>query len=303
MTPAQLSRTVLHTVRRAVEADELCVDVPERVKVQTPPRPGCGDYATNVALQLARGRGEGAAARIAEVLRRRLVGTPGIVAVDIAGPGFLNITLDARSHEQLLGVVLEQGDGYGLGDGLAGVCLRFAPADEVRAALVLHVVKGLVEGCGGSVDVGPGGEVISVRGAGVGARELLTRLGSDAARWGLLRAAAHDLPDLDPAHLLAQREGNPLFRVRYAHALAKRSVGDAEAEGADDSALLGLLGDFPRTVESAARHRAPDRVARHLVATADAFLPGTRRKRLAEATRVVLANGLRLLGISAPNRI
>ncbi|MGR3934791.1 ArgS-related anticodon-binding protein NrtL [Streptomyces sp. BRA346] len=301
MTPAQLSRTVLHTVRRAVEADELCVAVPERVTVQTPPRPGCGDYATNVALQLARGRGEGAAARIAEVLRRRLVGTPGIAAVDIAGPGFLNITLDAHSHEQMVEGVLERGDRYGLGDGLAGVHSRFAPADEVRAALVLHVVKGLVEGCGGSVDVGPGGEVISVRAAGVDGRELLTRLGGDAARWALLRAAAHDLPDLDPAHLLAQREGNPLFRVRYAHALAKRSVGDAE--GADDSALLGLLGDFPRTVEAAARHRAPDRLARHLVATADAFLPGTRRKRLAEATGVVLANGLRLLGISAPNRM
>ncbi|MEU0842313.1 DALR anticodon-binding domain-containing protein [Streptomyces sp. NPDC005962] len=307
MTPAQLSRTVLHTVRRAVEADELCVDVPERVKVRIPPRGGCGDYATNVALQLARGRGEGAAARIAEVLRRRLVEAPGIAGVDIAGPGFLNITLDARSHEQLVEAILEQGDGYGLGGGLAGVHARFAPADEVRAALVLHAVVGLVEGCGGSVDVGVGGEVISVRAAGGDARELLTRLGSDAARWGLLRAAAHDLPDLDPAHLLAQREGNPLFRVRYAHAVTHRSVdeGDEGVEGLDDLVLLGLLGDFPRTVEAAARHRSPDRLARHLVAVADAYLgqADNRRKRLAEATRVVLANGLRLLGISAPKRL
>ncbi|MFI0775156.1 arginine--tRNA ligase [Streptomyces sp. NPDC021212] len=302
MTPAQLSRTVLHTVRRAVEADELCVAVPERVKVQTPPRPGCGDYATNVALQLARGRGPGAAVGIAEVLRRRLVGTPGIAAVDIAGPGFLNITLDAHSHEQMVESVLEQGDQYGLGDGLAGVCLRFAPADEVRAALVLHVVKGLVEGCGGSVVVEAGGESISVRAAGVGAPELLARLGSDAARWGLLRAAAHDVPDLDPGRLLAQREGNPLFRVRYAHALAQRTTVDG-GDSAHDGVLLGLLSDFPRVVEAAARHRAPDRLARHLVATADAFLADSRRKRLAEATRIVLANGLRLLGISAPKRL
>ncbi|MGW2330179.1 ArgS-related anticodon-binding protein NrtL [Streptomyces sp. NPDC001700] len=305
MTPAQLSRTVLHTVRRAVEADELCVAVPERVKVRTPPRPGCGDYATNVALQLARGRGEGAAARIAEVLRRRLAEAPGIASVDIAGPGFLNITLDAHSHEQMVEAILERGDDYGLGDGLAGVHVRFKPADEVRAALVLHVVVGLVEGCGGSVGIDPSGEVIAVRGVGGDGRELVTRLGADAARWGLLRAAAHDLPDLDPAHLLAQREGNPLFRVRYAHSLAHRAVdeGAEHTEGPDDLVLLGLLGDFPRTVEAAARHRAPDRVARHLVATADAFLPGTQRKRLAEATRIVLANGLRLLGISAPKRI
>jgi len=115
-----------------------------------------------------------------------------------------------------------------------------------------------------------------------------------------LRAAAHDLPDLDPGRLLSQREGNPLFRVRYAHALAHR---ESCSDESDDIALLGLIGDFPRVVEAAARHRAPDRLARHLVATADAFLPGTRRKRLAEATGIVLANGLRLLGISAPKRI
>jgi arginyl-tRNA synthetase len=305
VTPAQLSRTVLHTVRRAVEADELCVAVPERVKVQAPPRPGCGDYATNVALQLARGRGEGAASRIAEVLRRRLVGTPGIAAVDIAGPGFLNITLEAGAHERVLNGILDQGVEYGLGDGLVGVHTRFAPADEVRAALVLHVVMGMVEGCGGSVAVDSGGEVISVRAAGADARELLTRLGSDAARWALLRPAAHDGPDLDPGRLLAQREGNPLFRVRYAHAVTHRSVDDVDdAEGADDAVLLGLLADFPRTVEAAARHRAPDRVARHLVATADAFLRlESARKRLVEATGIVLANGLRLLGISAPIRM
>lgn len=55
VTPAELSRTVLATVRRAVEADELSLTgpVPERVVVRRPPRPGCGDYATNVALQLA----------------------------------------------------------------------------------------------------------------------------------------------------------------------------------------------------------------------------------------------------------
>ncbi|MET7936810.1 ArgS-related anticodon-binding protein NrtL [Streptomyces sp. NPDC005322] len=373
MTPAQLSRTVLHTVRRAVEDDELCVDVPERVVVRTPPRPGCGDYATNVALRLAQGQGKqgggnGAALRIAEILRRRLVRAPGIARVDIAAPGFLNITLEATSHAQLVRTVLSQGPEYGRGEGLAGVRVSMGRPDEVRGALVAHVVRGLVLACGGEVvDLSCGGEVVdscqgevvdscggevvdgappAVRAAGISGRDLLTALGSDAARWALLRPAGHDLPDLDPGRLLSQRESNPLFRVRYAHARARalgRSAGrlgvraevvspglgvGAEAGGYDggydhpaEVGLLALLGDFPRTVEAAARHRAPDRVARHLEATADAFfrfhdacppLPRGEQKplavhrsrlALAEAAGTVLANGLHLLGISAPDHL
>ncbi|WP_372409612.1 ArgS-related anticodon-binding protein NrtL [Streptomyces luteireticuli] len=93
MTPADLSRTVLHTVRRAVEADELCAVVPATAGVRVPPRPGCGDYATNIALRLAKDSGR-PALDVAELLRRRLVREPGIARVEIAGPGFLNITLD-----------------------------------------------------------------------------------------------------------------------------------------------------------------------------------------------------------------
>jgi arginyl-tRNA synthetase len=338
VTPAQLSRTVLHVVRRAVEDDELCVAVPERVKVQSPPRPGCGDYATNVALQLARRADGGDALRIAEILRRRLVRTPGIAGVEIAEPGFLNITLDAAAHARLVRTIRSQGREYGRGDGLAGVRVRFASgtgSGEVRGALVAQVVRGLVSACGGVVEESEGergdGERLVVRAAGVDAAQLLTRLGPDAARWALLRPAAHDLPDLDPGRLLSQRESNPLFRVRYAHARSRTVSRNARALGLEPSAggyehpaeihLLTLLADFPRTVEAAARHRAPDRVARHLVDTADAFfrchdtcppLPCGERKpsavhrsrpALAEATGTVLANGLHLLGITAPDHL
>ncbi|GAA0944838.1 MULTISPECIES: ArgS-related anticodon-binding protein NrtL [Streptomyces violaceusniger group] len=340
MTPAQLSRTVLHTVRRAVEDDELCVAVPERVKVRTPPRPGCGDYATNVALLLARGdrgeRGEGDALVIAEVLRRRLVRTPGIARVEVAAPGFLNITLDASSHAQLVRDILSAGSRYGHGDALAGVSVPLGPATEVRAALVAHVVRGLVHAAGGVVVAGRGPVVRPVPVPGV---ELLRSLGPDAARWALLRPAGHDLPDLDPSRLLSQREDNPLFRVRYAHARTRalmRNAGQlglaAEPQpesGAYDhpaeTGLLALLADHPRTIEAAARHRAPDQLARHLVGVADAFfrfhdrfhddcpvLPSHQHKpsavhrsrlALADATGAVLAGGLHLLGISAPEHL
>ncbi|MER8154374.1 ArgS-related anticodon-binding protein NrtL [Streptomyces sp. NPDC094472] len=336
MTPAQLSRTVLHTVRRAVEDDELCVAVPERVKVRTPPRPGCGDYATNVALLLA--RGEGDALVIAEVLRRRLVRAPGIARVDVAAPGFLNITLEGTSHAQLVRAVLSQGLRYGHGDALAGVSVPLGASDEVRAALVAHVVRGLVDATGGVVVPGDGPVVRAVP---VSGRDLLTRLGPDAARWALLRPAGRDLPDLDPAHLLSQREDNALFRVQYAHARTRALMRNAsqfgitpepQSEAYDDpesgayghpaeTALLALLADYPRTLEAAARHRAPDRLARQLVALADGFfrfhdacpaLPAGERKpsavhrsrlALADAAGAVLAGGLHLLGISAPEHL
>lgn len=371
MTPAQLSRTVLKTVRRAVEADELRVAVlPERVKVQTPPRAGCGDYATNVALQLARGLdggGPGAALRVAEILRRRLVGEPGIAGVEIAGPGFLNITVEAGGHAELVRGVLERGEDYGRSDALAGgPAVRLAPGRDVRAAVVGAAVVRLVAFCGGEAvldDTGvaaggessgggaaaggvvPGGgaaggqvredgppEVLPMRPVGVSAPELLARLGADAARWALLRPAAHDLPDLEPRRLLAQRESNPLFRVRYAHARVRALVRNGRQLGVHSSpdgpyrhpaevALIATIADCPRLIESAARHRAPDRLARHLEAVADAFfrfhdacppLPRGEEKpmaahrsrlALAEAAGAVLAGGLHLLGISAPEHL
>ncbi|WP_344960391.1 ArgS-related anticodon-binding protein NrtL [Streptomyces thioluteus] len=101
MTPADLSRTVLHAVRRAVEADELRAAVPATAGVRVPPRPGCGDYATGIALRLAKDSGR-PARDVAEVLRRRLAREPGIARVEIAGPGFLNITLDGPHHGRLV---------------------------------------------------------------------------------------------------------------------------------------------------------------------------------------------------------
>lgn len=349
VTPAELSRTVLHSVCSALADDELRVAVPERVKVAAPRRPGRADYATNIALQLAeeaRGRagGSGPAPReIAEVLRRRLLAAPGIARVEVAGPGFLNITLDGASRARLVTTVLTRGSAYGHGDGLAGTRTHLVHADEPRAALVADVVLRAVRACGGTATAGREGsavlatagtpEVLRVRAPGLGADALMRRLGSDAARWALLRAAPHDAPCLDAGRLLAQRESNPLFTVRYAHArtrallrnardLGSRPSADEGAYGGEaEAALIVLLGEYPRVLEAAARRRAPDRIARHLEAVADAFfrfhdrcpaLPigaekpsAAHRSRLAlaEACGTVLAGGLHLLGISAPEHL
>ncbi|MFJ9325704.1 ArgS-related anticodon-binding protein NrtL [Streptomyces sp. NPDC101230] len=441
MTPADLSRTVLHAVRRAVDESALHAPVPARVRVERTRPGGSGDYACAVALQLAGPAGL-PALEVARILRERVAAEPGIGRVEITGPGFLSFTVDtpADSDRAVLDAVREQGVAYGHGDALRDEEIRLAHAPEVRAAVTADAVRRLLAAQGARVQVGceeageadtdawrrlgvapdadwaapdaygaapdaygaapdaygaaadayraapdaygaapdahgaaadayraaadahgaapdayraaapdPLGGTVRPVPAGATAAELLERLGADAARWGLLRPAAHDRAPLGD-DLLVQGEANPLFRVRYAHARARaltRNAADLgftsepaaheEPAAREDAApyaaheqagpspytgparpLLHLLADHPRVLLAAARHRAPDRVARQLEAVAHAFfdfhdgcppLPSGDEKpsaahrsrlALAEAAGTVLAGGLSLLGISAP---
>jgi arginyl-tRNA synthetase len=134
VTPAQLSRTVLRTVRR-VAGDGVLGELPpgalealtgprERITVGRPPRPGCGDYATNAALRLAAVTGRPARS-VAEVLRERLVREEGIAGVAVAGPGFLNITVAGGARADLVRALAA-------GDGESPVAERTDPARDVR---------------------------------------------------------------------------------------------------------------------------------------------------------------------------
>ncbi|GAA2998714.1 ArgS-related anticodon-binding protein NrtL [Streptomyces fulvorobeus] len=353
MTPAELSRTVLHAVRRAVDEDALRAPVPARVRMERTRPGGSGDYACAVALQLA-----GPAAlpprEVARILRDRVAGTPGIGRVEITGPGFLSFTLDARADAAarlaLVGEVREKGLRYGHVTAEAGRVHRLHHGCEVRAAVTAEAVSRLLRTQGGQVLVGcagtpdPGWEHLGVRPgpydgaagsvelrpvpAGRTAGELVAALGPDAARWGLLRPAGHDRAPLGE-DLLVQREPNPYFLVRYAHARARAltrgsarlGFSGAYEEDVEAPALHAALADHPAVLASAARHHAPDRIARHLEAVAHAFfdfhdlrspLPvgdekpsAAHRSRLAlaEAAGTVLAGGLHLLGISAPRHL
>ncbi|MEU8506701.1 ArgS-related anticodon-binding protein NrtL [Streptomyces brevispora] len=361
MTPVDLSTTVLRAVRRAVDEDALHAPVPACVRVERTRPGGRGDYASAVALQLA-GPAALPAREVAEILRERMAGVPGIGRVEITGPGFLNFTLDATAdaaaHHALLHRVRDQGPRYGHGDALAGAPLQFSHAREVRAAVTADAVRRLVRAQGAPVriscDEEPDpdwtrlGVTVDAHGrppaplpvvrpvpAGATAGELLERLGPDATRWGLLRPAGHDHAPLGDGRLLVQGEGNPLFLVRYAHsrthALSRGAAllgftGDpghdtGDPVGPEALALLAVIADHPAVLAAAAHHRAPDRLARHLEAVAQAFfdfhdaaspLPvgdekpsAAHRTRLAlaEAAGTVLAGGLSLLGISAPQHL
>src|SRR3954454_15242806 len=92
VTPEQLRDGVRTAVAAAVARGELAVDVPDDVVVERPKNPEHGDYATNVALRLAKPAGR-PPREVAELLAAELRASAGIERVDIAGPGFLNLVL------------------------------------------------------------------------------------------------------------------------------------------------------------------------------------------------------------------
>jgi arginyl-tRNA synthetase len=356
VTPVELSRTVLRAVRRAVDEGELSVTVPGRAVV-TPPGPGgCGDYATNIALQLARPAGQ-PPLQVAEILRPYLLDAVAVTDVVVTGPGFLNFSLRSGSPVALVEEILRRGKRYGWCGNVDGPddgpdrpdgqpLVQLHAPHEVRAVVVMDAAARILRSQGAVVRIGcearlePGWtDILGVRVDGHGTpatpADFLRPvpapvdplpLGRDAARWALLHPASHDRPRLTDDHLV-QRESNPLFRVRYAHArtcaLSRNAADlgfDAEPGDVQDArALEGALADHPRVLDRAAAHRTPDRLARHLVTVTDAVLPllptvlprgeekpsAAHRARLAlaEAAGAVLAGGLSLLGIDAPQHL
>ncbi|MEU8132186.1 arginine--tRNA ligase [Streptodolium elevatio] len=121
---------MLSAVRASVEAGELDVAVPEHVTVERSKNRDHGDYATNVALQLAKRAGK-PPREVAAVLAARLTAVDGVASVDVAGPGFLNVTLDAASAGALARTIVEGGAAYGRGDSLQGlkINLEFVSAN------------------------------------------------------------------------------------------------------------------------------------------------------------------------------
>ncbi len=133
VTPEELAESVLAAVRAAVAAGDLVldpVDVPTGTTVERPKVREHGDYATNVALQLAKKAGR-PPRDVAAAVAAYLAKTPGVASVDVAGPGFLNITLEAASAGAVAAAVLRAGSAYGRSDPLHGttVDLEFISAN------------------------------------------------------------------------------------------------------------------------------------------------------------------------------
>jgi len=165
--------------------------------------------------------------------------------------------------------------------------------------------------------------------------DLVSAVGIDAARYALVRSSADSTLDIDLDLLTKATNDNPVFYVQYAHARTVNvgrnaaDLGVARDDGFDpalldhasEAVLLGVLGGYSRVVGQAAELREPHRIARYLEELAGAYhkwydqrhvtpvgdepVGDVHRTRLwlNDATRTVLANGLGLLGVGAPERM
>ncbi|RTL65530.1 MAG: arginine--tRNA ligase [Pseudonocardiaceae bacterium] len=164
-------------------------------------------------------------------------------------------------------------------------------------------------------------------------QDLVEAVGVDAARYSLIRSSVDSSLDIDLDLLVKRSNDNPVFYVQYAHARLSSLARNAADVGLTAGEEFGLLdhpregdlirtiGEFPEVVRAAAELREPHRVARYLESLASAYhkfydacrvlpmgdeeITELHRARLAlcVAARQVLANGLELLGVSAPERM
>jgi arginyl-tRNA synthetase len=160
VTPADLSAAVLAAAAAAIDAGEFAGTAPTEVVLERPRNPEHGDYATNVALRLAKSAGK-PAREVAESIAGRLRDHDGIAKVDVAGPGFLNITVAAGSLGPLARQVVDAGAVYGHDDAYDGrqVNLEFVsanptgplPVSGARWAAVGDALARVLEARGASV--------------------------------------------------------------------------------------------------------------------------------------------------------
>ncbi|MEU0080056.1 arginine--tRNA ligase [Micromonospora tulbaghiae] len=161
MTPAELAEVVLAAAHAVF--DERGLDraaLPAQTTVERPRNPDHGDYASTLALQLSKKVGV-PPRELATALADELAKAPGIKSVEIAGPGFLNIRLDAAAAGQLAKVIVEAGPAYGRSDTLAGqrINLEFVSANPtgpvhiggVRWAAVGDALSRLLRATGADV--------------------------------------------------------------------------------------------------------------------------------------------------------
>ncbi len=228
MTPEELSTAVHDVLAAAVDAGEIALSdgVPDDITVERPRNREHGDYATNVALQLAKRAGANPRA-LAELLAARLRQINGVEQVDVAGPGFLNITVSAAAQGELARVIVEAGARYGRGEALAGlkVNIEFISANptgplhlgHVRWAAVGDAMARVLDAAGAQVArefyINDRGTQMDLFGASIMARAQGTEVPPDGYHGGYVSDLAKAIVDEHPEFLdLPEGEQRVTFR-------------------------------------------------------------------------------------------
>jgi arginyl-tRNA synthetase len=250
-------------------------------------------------------------------------GAPAYIAGDCA------YYLNKRERGFDLNVIMLGADHHGYVGRLMAMCQAFGDVPHENLEVLIGQMVNLVQ---------HGEPVRMAKRAGtvVFIDDLIDAIGVDATRYALVRYSTDSNIDLDLGVWTKASNENPVYYVQYAHARLSSILRNAAelglAPAGDDfdpallshereGDLLRALAEFPAVVSTAAELREPHRVARYLEATAATFhrfydacrvLPQSDEEQsdihrarllLVEATRIVFARGLGLLGVSAPDRM
>lgn len=235
--------------------------------------------------------------------------------------------LDKRSRGFDRAIYMLGADHHGYVGRMQAVCAAFGDRPGENMEILIGQLVSLVRA----------GEPVRMSkraGTVVTMEDLVEAVGVDAARYSLVRSSINSTLDIDLELLAKRTNENPVFYVQYAHARTKQVDRNAIEQGLDrsifspellstesESELLAKLSQFPGVLAQAAEFREPHRVARYLEEVAGSYhrfydscrilpLPAQpiealhhTRLWLNDAAGIVLANGLALLGVSAPERM
>ena len=235
--------------------------------------------------------------------------------------------LDKRNRGFDKTIYMLGADHHGYIGRMHAVCAAFGDQPGNHMEILIGQMVSLVKG-GEPVRMSKrAGNVVTIE-------DLVDAVGVDAARYALVRSSINSTLDVDLEILAKRTNDNPVFYVQYAHARTKQVDRNAQSLQVDRSEfepsllasdaegeLIAKLSEFPRLLAQAAEFREPHRVARYLEEVAGSYhrfydscrilplpakpIESIHRTRLwlNDAAGVVLANGLKLLGISAPERM
>lgn len=224
-------------------------------------------------------------------------------------------------------IIMLGADHHGYVQRLMAMCAAFGDTPNENLQVLIGQMVNLVRG-------GKPVRMSKRAGTVVTLEDLVEVVGTDAARYALVRSSIDSNLDIDLELLQKRTNDNPVFYVQYAHARTHQVARNAAAAGVTreqfdaalltdetESVLLGSLAEFPRIVAQAATLREPHRVARYLEELAASYhrwydtcrvAPQgdepvqpvhSARLWLSDAAGQVLRNGLTLIGVSAPERM
>ncbi len=203
----QLALDIQAVIAASFARGEISGEVPAVITLERPKNRDHGDYATSIALQLAKAAGKNPR-EIATILQAAITSIAGVVKVDIAGPGFINITLDRASQAELVRTILSAGSKYGRGSALQGVKinLEFISANPTGPLHLGHTRWAAVGDALGRV---------------------LSAAGADVAREFYINDRGRQM-DLFGQSVQAAAQGNPIpedgYQGQYIGDLAKEVV-------------------------------------------------------------------------------